>query len=86
MTLADKLVPQRTRCRAQELFDDLEADDRAAVDEYITAIHTARLSNRFTAVASVSKLRSALVAEGHQVSVDTLRDHIAGRCCCGKTS
>lgn len=86
MTLADKLVVHRTRCRAQELFDQLEPDDRAAVDEYIAAIHTARLANRFTSVASVSKLRSALMAEGHRVSVDTLRDHLGGRCCCGKTS
>jgi hypothetical protein len=86
MGLADKLVVRATRCRAAELFDELEPDDRAAVDEYVAAIHTARLTNRFTSIASVSKLRFALAAEGHQVSTDTLRDHVGGRCCCGKTS
>ena len=86
MGLADKLVVHATKCRAAELLEELEPDDRAAVDDYINQIHTARLTNRFSSVASVSKLRSALLDEGHQVSTDTLREHIAGTCCCGKTS
>ena len=86
MALADRLSVMSRQCRAGQIITGLEPDDRQAVEDYITAIRDARVTNPWSAVASASKLREALLAEGHRVCADLLRDHLAGRCCCGKTS
>lgn len=86
MALADRLSVTTRLCRAGQIITGLKPDDRQAVDDYIAAIRDARATNPWSSVASANKLREALANEGHNVCADLLRDHLAGRCCCGKTS
>ena len=86
MAISDRLQQIQTRCPFARVLDCLPDDDRLAVIDYVNGIIEEWRINPRAPRKSANQLWQVLKAEGYNVGVESVRNHINGRCGCRKTS
>ena len=87
MTISDQLSAiSEHRCAFATLVHKLTDEDRLAVTDFVSRIMEARRLGVAGSPYSASRLRHVLISNGQMVSINVVRDHLNGRCRCGKTS
>lgn len=82
--IAAEFKDKGARCKFGRILDDIEPDDRAAVDKVLAAVvaHRQVHGHRSTNGPSVPKLVDLLARHGHKTSRLAVNEHLAGRCVC----
>lgn len=90
MALADSLHEQlsaqrRRRCHLGRSIDEMPDADRTAIANAIEQVRAYRATsivrNGHTPMTAAA-IRRALIAEGYDISKDTVEKHVAGTCAC----
>ncbi len=87
MAIADKLTSTRQRiCVVAKTLDDLDAADRAAVEDYMRNARTEKQVRPHSTRYPLTHLAKVLAEAGYLVSSKALCTHTFGRCICEVSS
>jgi len=83
MGISDQLDRKLTRrCIVGQLLDDLEPDDRAAIETYIGNAQLDKERRPHATRYPIKHLQQVLETEGHHISYKSLCQHAFGACIC----
>jgi len=83
MGISDQLDRKLTRrCIVGQLLDDLEPDDRAAIETYIGNAQLDKERRPHATRYPIKHLQQVLEVEGHHISYKSLCQHAFGACIC----
>ena len=83
MGISDQLDRKLTRrCIVGQLLDDLDTDDRAAIETYIANAQLDKERRPHATRYPIKHLEQVLEAEGHHISYKSLCQHAFGACIC----
>lgn len=87
MPLADDLhTTVDDRCSFARLVDRMDSVDREAVVTFVARILEAKRTGVNTQAYSAARLHRVLRNNNHVVALEILRNHVTGKCKCGKSS
>ena len=83
MGISDNLNRNLTRrCIVGQLLDDLDTDDRQAIETYIANARLDKERRPHATRYPIKHLEQVLEAEGHHISYKSLCQHAFGACIC----